>query len=87
MADPESDVAPSGRVREITGKRNSGKDVKRIIAELTRVVRGWGNYFRTGNADREFNKIRLLRRKEPAPLAFPAGGGQQQDEGSAIRRR
>jgi group II intron reverse transcriptase/maturase len=45
------------RVREITGKRNSGKDVKQIIAELTPVLRGWGNYFRTGNADREFNKM------------------------------
>jgi RNA-directed DNA polymerase len=45
------------RVREITGKRNSWKDVKQIIAELTSVLRGCGNYFRTGNADREFNKM------------------------------
>jgi hypothetical protein len=55
------------RVREITSKRNSGKDVKQVIAELTPVLRGWGNYFRTGNADREFNKmdyfvVRSLRR-------------------------
>jgi RNA-directed DNA polymerase len=45
------------RVREITSKRQSGKDVKQIIAELTPVLRGWGNYFRTGNADREFNQM------------------------------
>ncbi len=45
------------RVRELTSKRQSGKDVKPIIAELNPVLRGWGNYFRTGNADREFNKI------------------------------
>src|SRR5579862_2023080 len=45
------------RVRELTDKRQSGKDVKQIIAELTPVLRGWGNYFRTGNADREFNKM------------------------------
>jgi hypothetical protein len=38
-------------------RRNSGKDVKQIIAELTPVLRGWANYFRTGNADREFNKM------------------------------
>ena len=55
------------RVRELTGKRQSGKDVKQIVAELTPVIRGWGNYFRTGNADREFNKmdyfvVRRLRR-------------------------
>src|SRR5580700_9836519 len=55
------------RVRELTSKRQSGKDVKQVIAELTPVLRGWGNYFRTGNADREFNKmdyfvVRSLRR-------------------------
>jgi hypothetical protein len=31
--------------------------VKQVIAELTPVIRGWGNYFRTGNADPEFNKM------------------------------
>jgi len=31
--------------------------VKQIMAKLTPVLRGWGNYFRTGNADREFNKM------------------------------
>jgi len=45
------------RVREITSKRQSGKDVKQLIVELTPVLRGWGNYFRTGNADREFNQM------------------------------
>jgi len=45
------------RVREITSKRQSGKDVKQVIAELTPVLRGWGYYFRTGNAAREFNKM------------------------------
>jgi group II intron reverse transcriptase/maturase len=45
------------RVRELTGARQSGKDVKQLIAELTPVIRGWGNYFRTGNADRAFNKM------------------------------
>jgi len=45
------------RVRELTSKRQSGKDVKQLIAELNPVLRGWGSYFRTGNADREFNKM------------------------------
>ena len=40
-----------------TSKQQSGQDVKQIIVELTPVLRGWGNYFRTGNADREFNKM------------------------------
>ena len=45
------------RVRELTDSRQNGKDVKQIIAELNPVLRGWGNYFRTGNADREFNRL------------------------------
>jgi len=45
------------RVRELTGRKQSGKEVKQIVAELTLVLRGWGNYFRTGTADREFNKM------------------------------
>ena len=46
-----------GRVRELTSKRHSGQDVTQIIAKLTPVLRGWGNYFRTGNAYREFNRM------------------------------
>jgi RNA-directed DNA polymerase len=45
------------RVRELTSKRQSGQKVEQIVAKLTPVLRGWGNYFRTGNADREFNKM------------------------------
>jgi group II intron reverse transcriptase/maturase len=45
------------RVREITDSRNSGQDVKQIIAKLNPVLRGWGNYFRTGTSSREFHKM------------------------------
>jgi RNA-directed DNA polymerase len=45
------------RVHELTGAQHSGKDVKRIIAELNPVLRGWGNYFRSGNAERKFNQL------------------------------
>ena len=45
------------RVHELTDSRHSGKDVKRIIAILNPVLRGWGNYFRTGNAERKFNQL------------------------------
>src|SRR5215469_7366369 len=61
------------RVREITSKRQSGKDVKQLIAELTPVLRGWGNYFRTGNADREFKSDGYLRGVQTPTLAAPAG--------------
>jgi len=46
------------RVREMTGRdRNGVKDVRVILAALTPVLRGWGNYFRTGNAAEKFNQI------------------------------
>lgn len=45
------------RVREITDKRASGEDVKQIIAKLNPVLRGWGNYFRSGTASRTFLKM------------------------------
>jgi group II intron reverse transcriptase/maturase len=46
------------RVRELTDARRSGaKDVKDVIEQLNPVLRGWGNYFRTGNADRVFNEV------------------------------
>jgi group II intron reverse transcriptase/maturase len=45
------------RVHELTDSRHSGKDVKQIIATLNLVLRGWGNYFRTGNAERKFNQL------------------------------
>src|SRR5271166_3105825 len=45
------------RVHELTDARHSGKDVKQIIATLNPVLRGWGNYFRSGNAERKFNQL------------------------------
>jgi RNA-directed DNA polymerase len=62
------------RVRELTSKRYSGKDVKQIVAELTPVLRGWGNYFRTGNADREFNKMDYFVVKSVRRWQYRRGG-------------
>src|ERR1700758_3306028 len=45
------------RVHELTDSRHSGQDVKQIIAKLNPVLRGWGNYFRTGTSSREFLKM------------------------------
>jgi group II intron reverse transcriptase/maturase len=44
------------RVKELTDRRRSSgvKDVKVIIGVLNPVLRGWGNYFRTGNAAQKF---------------------------------
>ena len=56
------------RIHELTDASRSGiGDVKQVIESLNPVLRGWGNYFRTGTAYREFHHIdeyvneRLLR--------------------------
>jgi len=42
------------RVRELTSRSRSHEDVRGIIADLNPVLRGWGQYFRTGNAATKF---------------------------------
>ena len=45
------------RVKEVTGRNRSGaKDVRVLIDALNPVLRGWGNYFRTGNATQKFTQ-------------------------------
>jgi group II intron reverse transcriptase/maturase len=45
------------RVRDLTDRRNAGKDVRDRIRALNPVLRGWSNYFRTGNSDAKFNQV------------------------------
>ena len=46
------------RVHELTDRRWNGvKDVRVLIENLNPVVRGWGVYFRTGNAAQKFRAI------------------------------
>jgi RNA-directed DNA polymerase len=33
------------------------KDIREVIRDLNPVLRGWGNYFRTGNASKQFHRI------------------------------
>jgi RNA-directed DNA polymerase len=46
------------RVKELTDRKRGGvKDVRVIIRDLNPVLRGWGGYFRTGNASPKFNRV------------------------------
>jgi RNA-directed DNA polymerase len=45
------------KVRERTDRRRSGTDIRDVIADLNPILRGWGNYFRTGNAARKFRQV------------------------------
>jgi len=46
------------RVKQMTGSnRNGVKDVRVLIRDINPVLRGWGNYFRTGNAAIKFKQV------------------------------
>jgi RNA-directed DNA polymerase len=45
------------RVKALTGRNRCHDDIRRVIADLNPVVRGWGGYFRTGNAATKFNQV------------------------------
>ena len=45
------------RVKELTPRARCHADVRKVIADLNPVLRGWGNYFRTGNAARRFIQL------------------------------
>jgi RNA-directed DNA polymerase len=46
-----------GKIKAKTGKGRASRDIREVIADLNPVLRGWGNYFRTGNAAKKFNQI------------------------------
>jgi RNA-directed DNA polymerase len=46
-----------GKIKAKTGRGRSGQDIREVIADLNPILRGWGNYFRTGNAAKKFNQI------------------------------
>ena len=46
------------RIHDLTGShRNGVKDVRVLIHDVNLVLRGWGSYFRTGNASTRFNEL------------------------------
>lgn len=46
-----------GKIKAKTGRGRAGTDISDVIAEINPILRGWGNYFRTGNAAIRFNQI------------------------------
>lgn len=45
------------KVRDRTGASRKGTRIEWIIEDLNPILRGWGNYFRTGNAAAKFRQI------------------------------
>ena len=45
------------RVRALTARSRCHEDLRRVIADVNPVLRGWAQYFRTGNAATKFHHI------------------------------
>jgi RNA-directed DNA polymerase len=45
------------KIRDRTGRNRAGADIREVIADLNPLLRGWGSYFRTGNAARKFRQV------------------------------
>ena len=45
------------RVKELTPSGRCHADLRDVISALNPVLRGWGNYFKTGNAAKRFNQL------------------------------
>ncbi|MGO9875679.1 MAG: group II intron reverse transcriptase/maturase [Acidimicrobiia bacterium] len=45
------------RIKALTGRNRTGSDLQDVISDLNLFLRGWGNYFRTGNATTKFIQI------------------------------
>ena len=45
------------RVKALTGRSQVGQQLEDVIYDLNLFLRGWGNYFRTGNATNKFTSI------------------------------
>ncbi|MFG6414244.1 group II intron reverse transcriptase/maturase [Roseateles sp. DC23W] len=74
------------RVRGLTPRGRCHEDVRSVIAQLNPVLRGWGQYFQTGNAANHFldvdnyvvGRLRSLRIKR-AGRNLPAGRARRWD--------
>jgi len=45
------------KVRDRTGRSRAGTRIEWVIEDLNPILRGWGNYFRTGDAAEKFRQI------------------------------
>jgi group II intron reverse transcriptase/maturase len=45
------------RVKELTPRRRCHEDLRSVFKDLNPVLRGWANYFRTGNAAKQLNQV------------------------------
>jgi RNA-directed DNA polymerase len=81
---PRAMQAIRTRIRDLTQRRRWAglKDIREVIGELNPVLRGWGGYFRTGNASGKFNQVDAYVRQRLLKLLETRGGQRRWQPGS-----
>jgi group II intron reverse transcriptase/maturase len=75
------------RVRGLTARSRCHEDIRRVITDVNAVIRGWGQYFRTGNAATKFLHIdRYVEDRLHAWLLHRAGSRLRPGQAGAWRR-
>jgi RNA-directed DNA polymerase len=67
------------RIRDLTDRRRRAgmKDIRDVVHDLNPVLRGWGAYFRTGNASWKFQQIDRYVRERLVGLLMKRGGDRR----------
>jgi RNA-directed DNA polymerase len=87
---PRAMKAIRRRIHDMTERRRWAgmKDIREVISELNPVLRGWGGYFRTGNASGKFNLVDRYVRERLLRLMEGRGGIRPwRPEGHPFQRR
>jgi group II intron reverse transcriptase/maturase len=85
---PKAMKSIRSRIRDLTdrSKRGGMKDVREVIGDLNPVLRGWGNYFRTGNASGKFVAIDRYVTERLRRLLVLRGGQRRAKSGGGTFR-
>jgi group II intron reverse transcriptase/maturase len=77
------------RVKELTNrrKRSGMKDIREVIRDLNPVLRGWGAYFRTGNASSKFQQVDRYVRERLLKLLSARRGRRRTRPGQRLWMR
>ena len=80
---PKAMKAVRRRIHDLTDRRRRAgfKDIRDVIRDLNPVLRGWGGYFRTGNASAHFNRVDSYVRQRLLQLMSRRGGQRRRKVG------
>jgi group II intron reverse transcriptase/maturase len=86
---PKAMNAIRTRIHNLTGHcRWAGlSDIREVIRELNPVLRGWGGYFRTGNASDKFNEVDAYVHQRLLRLLMRRGGQRRWRPGGPFNLR